>query len=168
MDSDKRCIPGIVYIPHFSLLENLIANYDFRKNDMINMSMFFKRNMDICESFPIIKRNKYYDRDDLYNESLSRFEGVFDGAAMGQYLGGIDPRNRSGDTRGFINETCVVKYNHYKFVWIEKGDKLFYPHIIIDDENIPIYNLHIHCKRLGNFMMTNPLEQKLIARSPIQ
>ena len=31
---------------------------------------------------------------------------------MGQYLSGVDPRNNPNNTVGFINETCVIKYNN--------------------------------------------------------
>ena len=88
---------------------------------------------------------------------------IFDAAAIGQYLGGVDPRNIEGDTRGFINETCIIKYNKYKFEWI-KIDELFIPHIIIDSNKYKICNLHIHCKNLKNFMANDPIENYLITK----
>ena len=54
-----------------------------------------------------------------YNKNFNEFNSIFDTAAIGQYLGGVDSRNISGDTRGFVNETCVIKYDVYKFVWIK-------------------------------------------------
>ena len=73
----------------------------------------------------------------------------------------MDPRNKRGDTRGFINETCVVDYSKYKFAWIKKGN-VYVPHIEIKDRFIPVYNLHIHCKNLKNFMADEPKETKYI------
>ena len=166
-DAENRCIPGIIYIPNYKLLNNLIEYYNYDKNDMENMSIFYNNNKDICTTLPIIKQNKYYDKIDIYNENYKIFKGIFDGAAIGQYLGGVDPRNISGDTTGFINETCVVKYNHYKFIWIKNDDgySLPYINIIIDDDDknmnmnmhmhIPIYNLHIHSKNLKKFTIFN-------------
>ena len=40
MDSNERCIPGIIFIPKYELLTNLIENYDFTKNDMINFNFY--------------------------------------------------------------------------------------------------------------------------------
>ena len=158
LDADNRCIPGIIYIPNYTLLTNLIADYNYNKNDMENMNLFYHKNKDICITLPIIKQNKYYDKLDIYNENYKIFKGIFDGAAIGQYLGGVDPRNIAGDTSGFINETCVVKYNNYKYTWIKKDDdnnEYSFPYIIIDDETIPIYNLHIHSKNLKKFTIFN-------------
>ena len=41
MDSKNRCIPGIIYIPKYELLTNLIKNWKFNKNDMKNMGDFY-------------------------------------------------------------------------------------------------------------------------------
>ena len=54
MDSKNRCIPGIIYIPRYDLLTNLIQNYDFTKNDMINVAKFYNNNKDIVNTFPIV------------------------------------------------------------------------------------------------------------------
>ena len=161
MDNKNRCIPGIIYIPNFNLLDNLIKNYNFTKNDMINMSVFYNQNKDICKTFPIIKQNNFYNNVDLYNENYNEFNGIFDGAAIGQYLGGCDPKNKNSDQKGFINETCEIKYNNYKFKWIII-DELYIPHIIIDNINIPIYNLHIHSKKLQHFLNVKPVENNYI------
>lgn len=153
MDSENRCIPGIIYIPSYKHLDNLIKNYNYNCNDMINMSFFYHNNLDKCCTFPIIKKNTYYDKIDIYSENYNEFNGIFDGAAIGQYLGGVDPRNIPGDSTGFINETCIVKYNNYNFKWKKNEiNDLYIPYIVIDDIDIPIYNLHIHSKMLNKFI----------------
>jgi hypothetical protein len=81
---------------------------------------------------------------------------IFDGAALGQYLGGIDPRNTGdgggADTRGFVNETCVVKFDQYDFFWqVQKKTLLKKPYLKIGDYCYPIANLHIHSKKLREF-----------------
>ena len=76
---------------------------------------------------------------------------LFDAAAMGQYLGGVDPRNDQSVTVGFVNETCVVKYNNYTFYWIVINE-IKKPFIQIDGNMIPIFNLHVHCKNLNKFV----------------
>lgn len=155
LDSNSRCIPSIIYIPSYNLITNLINNYNYSKNDMENMNLFYHNNKDSCITLPIIKYNEKYDKIDIYNENYEKFKGIFDGAAIGQYLGGVDPRNIEGDTTGFINETCVVKYNHYQFTWIKNEDGYKMPYVIIDNETIPIFNLHIHSKNLSKFSIFN-------------
>jgi hypothetical protein len=163
LDSNNRCIPGIVFIPSYDKLSQLINNYSLDKNDMENLAIFYHNNRDICETFPIIQTNPLYDKQDIFNDNFCKFNKVFDAAAMGQYLGGVDPRNTSGDSRGFVNESCVVDYSKYDFIWKLNIDKnIFQPYIIINNTYIPIFNLHIHSKNLCNFSSTNPLETKLI------
>lgn len=98
-----------------------------------------------------------------FNKNFPDFNTIFDAAAIGQYLGGVDKNNNPSDTRGFVNETCVIKYDKYLFHWIEKNG-LFVPHLNIDGKMIQINNLHIHSKELHNFMANNPLEYKYITK----
>jgi len=85
------------------------------------------------------------------------FPFIFDAAAMGQYLGGVDPRNTSANTIGFVNEGCAIRYDRNRFEW-ETIDGIRRPFLVIDAEDgeevrkIPIFNLHIHCKRVSQFM----------------
>ncbi len=160
MDAKKRCIPGIIYIPKYELLNNLIENYIFEQNDMINLSAFFNNNIDIVKTFPIID---YSVEKSMYNENYQNFKSIFDGAAIGQYLGGVDPRNISGDTTGFVNETCEIKYDKYKFKWLKKGE-YYFPYIEINNNMIPINNLHIHSKNLEQFKIDNPIENNYIEK----
>ncbi|MDC0141998.1 fringe family glycosyltransferase [bacterium] len=158
MDSKNRCVPGIIYIPRYELLTKLIDNFNFTQNDMINLAKFYTNNKDIVKTFPIIDNSI---DNCIYNENFQEFNSIFDGAAIGQYLGGVDPRNISGDTTGFVNETCEIKYDKYTFKWLKKG-KYYFPYIEINNNMIFINNLHIHCKKLENFRMENPVENKYI------
>jgi len=151
MDEKNRCIPGIIFIPNYKFMNNLINNYNYTCNDMINMCLFYYANQKICYTFPIIKQNSLYNENNMYNKNFDTFNGIFDGAAIGQYLGGVDPRNIPGNTIGFINETCVVKYNNYIFKNITVDNKC--PMISIDGMEYPIYNLHIHSKDLKLFLI---------------
>ena len=158
MDAKNRCIPGILYIPKCDLLTKLIENYNFRKNDMLNLSQFYNNNKDIVETFPIIDNS--LDKC-IYNKNFQEFNSIFDAAAIGQYLGGIDPRNKKGDTTGFVNETCEIKYDKYTFKWLKKENDYF-PYIDINGKLIPINNLHIHSKNLKNFSIENPIQNNFI------
>lgn len=151
MDHEKRCIPSIIFIPDYTFLNDLISKYNYRDNDMFNMASFFSRNREKCDTFPIINKNSKNEKNNIYNKNFNHFNMIFDGAAIGQFLGGIDPRNKSGDTKGFINETTVINYSEYQFQWeiIENKKKLY---IIIDQKKIPVFNIHVHCKNLKQFI----------------
>ena len=73
MDSDSRCIPGIIYIPKYNLFTKLIENYDFTKNDMINLAVFYKKNKDIVKTFPIIDDSI---KKCIYNENFQEFNSI--------------------------------------------------------------------------------------------
>jgi hypothetical protein len=81
-----------------------------------------------------------------------KFNGVFDGAAYGMYLAGIDPRNTFG--RKLLHSESIITNSHsyvkpqfwnYSMdingnLWLKTGSRA-----------IPIYCLHIHSKNLKLF-----------------
>jgi hypothetical protein len=156
-DCENRVIPGIIYIPNDILLKNILDNYNYNLNDMENLALV---NDNIIESLPIIDNNieTFYK----LNINFNKFKCIFDAAAIGQYLGGIDKKNNNNDTRGFINETCLINYSNYKFHWILE-DKLYCPYIEINNKKIKIINLHIHSKELYKFIANHPIEYKYIS-----
>lgn len=158
-DCDTRVIPGIIFIPNADALKPIIDRYDFNLNDMENLGIY---DISIIEPLPIIPIIDTTNINKL-NMNYFDFNSIFDAAAIGQYLGGVDKRNKNGDTRGFVNETCLIKYDNYKFFWIQK-DKLFIPHIVVDNNLVRINNLHIHSKELYKFIANNPLEDKFIKK----
>ncbi len=160
MDTENRCIPGIIYIPNHELFDIVTKEYDYSRNDMENLAMFYHRHKDIVNTFPIIDNSV---EPSIYNQMFEKFNCIFDGAALGQYLGGVDPRNIPGDTIGFVNETCIFQFDKYQFKWIKK-DEYYIPHIQINNRMIQINNLHIHSKYLHNFTMDNPTENKVITK----
>ena len=164
LDAPNRCIAGIMYIPKFFNMAPLIDDYQFNKNDMLNLVKFYIKHQVFCNVFPIIKPNSNFtSKTDDLSRNYQVFNGIFDAAAIGQYLGGVDPRNKRNDSRGFVNETCEVNYSKYEYKWIkQEKNSMYVPHVKIDEEYIPIFNLHIHSKRLENFMGDNPKETELI------
>jgi hypothetical protein len=157
-DCNTRVIPGILFIPNAESFKPIIESYNFNINDMENLAKFNEDVICPFPIFPIIDSNI-----NKFNKNFFDFNSIFDAAAIGQYLGGVDKRNIDGDTRGFVNETCLIKYNEYDFFWLRKNN-LFIPHLVINNNLIPINNLHIHCKELKKFMADNPIEDKLIKK----
>jgi len=146
-DCLDRNIASIVYLPSHNVLRTVLQKYDFSKNDMQNFS-HIRASTGLVRSFPIFPSGEDPALDAV-TKHFADFGGmVFDAAAMGQYLGGIDPWHISGDTTGFVNETCLVKYNQYQFYW-DHGK----PFLRISPTlTVPIFNLHIHSKRLDAFI----------------
>jgi hypothetical protein len=149
-DSFERNIVSIMYIPNHDVFHTALQHYDFTKNDMYNFAII-KNRTSIIENLPIFitdaSQNEEYQ---FVTQNFNSFQMIFDAAAMGQYLGGIDPRNQEGDTRGFANETCVIKYNNYTFYHLIINE-IARPFIMVQDELYPIFNLHIHSKNLHQF-----------------
>jgi hypothetical protein len=144
MDSTDRCIPSILWFKDYYILEkisnHIIINNDL--NDMDNLSLFFHKNkINIC-NFPILPH--LIDLPDInYSNMYETFNSIFDGAAIGQYLGGIhsDP-----NLKGFINEKTVFNVAKYNYIW--ENDE---PFMVYLDNKIKINNLHIHSKNLKQF-----------------
>ncbi len=120
---------------------------------MYNFSEIRKKT-GLIRTFPI-----FVSEDDEIEErafvctGYNKFGGyIFDAAAIGQYVGGVDPRNTPGDTRGFVNETCVIKYaDEGEIMWTTEDASGFRkPFLKIKGNNtkVPIFNLHIHSKNL--------------------
>lgn len=148
IDDGERCIPGIVCIPNAEMLKPLIENYNFKENDMINMYRFYKNNEHV-ECLPTSIDSSNYTNL------------IFDAAAIGQYLGGIDPIHEGGGIPGYINPLFNINFSKYDFYW-KKVDDLYIPCIKINGNIHKIAGLHIHSKQLQNFQGDEPIEQRLI------
>jgi len=151
-DTFSRNIASIMYIPNCETFKIILDNYDFNKNDMENFSNI-KQKTNLIKQLPIfIKSDNLTKEQKFVSENFNLFSFIFDAAAIGQYLGGIDPRNTSSNnTIGFINETCCIKYNIFK-IWFEEQEGIKKPFILIENNKIPIFNLHIHSKNLICFV----------------
>lgn len=152
VDAETRCVPSFMYFKNHELIgECLRSHIDWRDpsaNDMVFWAKCQKHHPDRITKLVITPF------DDNYKENI----GIFDGAAIGQYLGGVNPENLSDQnsyTKGFVNETCMVKYDQFAFSWKqEEASGLWRPVMVYDDNNKCAYinNLHVHSKHLENFV----------------
>ena len=159
-DCYERNIASIMYIPNHTLLKIVLDNYNYQLNDMYNF-INIKNQTNIITNFPIfsplIKQN-LNNEEQFVSENFNLFNYIFDAAAIGQYLGGVDPLNILGNTTGFVNETCIIKYNNYNIFFENKK-----PYIeMFDGKKIPIFNLHIHCKNLKKFMYKKEISNEML------
>ena len=174
-DSPNRVIPSLLFFPNIYSISKLIY---FMTNTFKN-SKNFVNDMNLLGTFS----DQINLPIDITHDSKTNI--IFDGAALGQYLGGVDFKNipNSSDllvqfnnpTKGFINETSIIKPNKFTFI----NRKVIFDHINIpitvplctnpEINNINnkiilnrIANLHIHSKQLNEFSSINNLIYKEI------
>lgn len=152
MDSENRCIPGLMFIPTNEILKKCLDLFNPNLNDMQNFSNCYYNLSEYIDTLPIfIETNETNNNiTKMITKNFKHYNYIFDAAAIGQYLGGVDPRNIPGNTKGFVNETCIIDYSKYKFIWKDENNQKI-PYIIINTIEYSIVNLHIHCKDLKQF-----------------
>jgi hypothetical protein len=92
--------------------------------------------------FALLSRGSYY------------FEGIFDGATIGQYLLGEDPHNHFG-MRPVYRMQKHHSFNARKgnFFWDRRGLR-----VVAGNESLSIYAIHVHSKDLRAFQNPSNLE----------
>lgn len=156
---------GIIYIPNSETLKPILMNWDLNRLDMNIFACCKNMFPQLIQEIPIFKEQPEFNGDPekrMVCNNYERFNKIFDGNAMGQYLGGIDPRNTEGgqSTVGFVNKECCIKYDKYRFIWkyaplvegSEDGEVMKKPFVCVKEEEIPIFNLHIHSKDVSKFV----------------
>jgi hypothetical protein len=108
-----------------------------------------------------VAKNVSYENNNIIPNSSSsvvsqKFAGIFDGAALGSWICGIDPRNKFGFTKIHSRDLIDGK------VWLVDPSIGTYEfnskselELNVDGRKICIYNLHIHSKNLLNFSPYN-------------
>lgn len=167
-DSPKRVIPSILYFPTSSTIHNLnvhvtrsVAASSVFVNDMEILGLY---NAELRELFQIMPT------------STSKI--IFDGAAIGQYIGGVDTRNISkgnGDelmdyvnpSIGFINETSLFKPNTCIFSRMTISTdfhKVPLKMLVCKPKEtnniVNVANVHIHSKQLYRFSSVFDIDYK--------
>lgn len=149
-DARSRALASILYVPSVKVFEGF---FEFCQTFTQAMDgpiheMLLLGSYPGLETFP----NTLTDKNIKY--------GYWDGAALGQYLGGVDPRNITGytgspyknPTIGFINETSDFKPNTASLHLIQEK-RMSGPSFnkIFLNKQIPVHSLHIHSKDLTRF-----------------
>ncbi len=170
-DNDNRCIAGFIYIPDAEVMTCLAKFFADRashgsvsENDMVMLAAFRKKyGEELIDNLPIIPTEYVDDHGVLvspfgdvasdahkYCQNIDLFQSIFDAAALGQYLGGIDPRNGPSEP-GFINESCVFNPSQLTYEWHFDAQDRGVPYAVYAERKYRISNLHIHSKRLELF-----------------
>ncbi|MCP9915840.1 hypothetical protein KBZ13_05000 [Cyanobium sp. ATX 6F1] len=145
-DSLNRALASFVYINKPSVLYEVFKFFlpPFNaSNEMEALGLMAQNSRHFfslpTESFSISR--------DMWNQISPQYtRGIFDAAAIGQYLLGIDPRNCPLQVKrnGFKNENCLIDWSKYNF--IADYDSLS----MLDLATLSTYkcyNLHVHSKR---------------------
>lgn len=156
-DNEDRCSSGIMYIKSYQSLEEVlkftfefIVNYN--EDWMSEMKLLFRYYKNIqpqgyVQLLPIFWNDTH---DKLTNANFSEYhETIFDAAALGIMLFGLDPWASSGRIeKGLASEWSKINYTLYKtkFEMNENGLKI--PYIFTGEKWLRINNLHIHSKNL--------------------
>jgi len=153
-DSNIRVIGSIIFIKNKEISKKIssIANNYINENDMVILH-HVEKNINNTLCLPV-------GDQDIYKDNL-RY--IFDAASIGQFVGGIDPRNKNRNIMnfinkikmffkksaevGFINKDSNIDISEWEIKWINNK-----PYKKINDHLIPIINLHIHSKNLKRFM----------------
>lgn len=172
----SRAIPGIVWYQDTIIAKDLALYIQERSGmpDFDVLRQFCDSGMFDAKPLPtmstVYAKTKNLSENN-YSFGYEKFGGIFDAAAIGQYIGGVDPRNIPGDSRFFENETSDLNVAECELAW-KYGDKFRYPTLKMRGEYIPIYSLHAHSKNsLGlspyNYLSTDN-EDQLITGERIQ
>ena len=172
-DNDVKCVPGLVFFSDGFCSKELVHYFSRcapfidcgNVNDMVILSLFFKEKgiVELIDTLPMImpeyvhihglgSRNGTYTfhKQRFYNHA-DEFKSIFDGAALGQYFGGIDPRN-GPSAPGFVNESCLYDSSLLSYQWIADSEGRKVPYASYNGSPwYRINNLHVHCKNLKQF-----------------
>ena len=139
-DCPSRVIPSFMYFRNTESIEHMTqymtTNVSKFTNEMALLKSYMNVFPDRMKALPIA-RPPYAPSD--YTNHWDEFQCVFDAAALGQYIGGVDPRNIPGNTEGFVNESCIFRADRAGIEWRDGRPWAF---------GIPVVNLHIHSKNL--------------------
>lgn len=143
LDNATRCVPSIIWYKDKASC-NRLSSFIYENNnidDMRNLAIYFHKNRETVTNFPIVPFDLIDPINNInYGNMYDNFQSIFDGAAIGQYLYGIDSLDGNTNTKGFVNETCV--FNASKYISLENSKPIFN----YSNQKITINNLHIHSK----------------------
>lgn len=148
-----RAIAGIVWCVNHRASDRLAAYLLSQpdRNDMESVGSFCLANPDIARPLPTLPP-AYAAAKGLdpqrYCQGVDAFGGIFDAAAIGQYVGGVHWLNNPHDSRFFINESSDLDLREFDFSWAVRNG-VRQPWLAYAGERLPALCLHAHSKDLA-------------------
>ena len=153
-----RAIPGIVWFKSALAAEALaqFMNSNTSVTDMESLGRFVEQFYGFAKPLPTIPRD-YAERKGLplnrYCDGIEQFGGIFDAAAIGQYLRGVHQINVQGNTRFFQNESSDLILSDYDLAYKKYFDRL---RITLKEKvsgkPVSLLAIHFHSKHLKHLL----------------
>ncbi len=172
-DNDTRFIAGVCFIPNVELLNILNSFFAQMSRNQAEMEVMMQfsnmvRLKDeagnvhcLLESLPVVMpeylgnwqplEGAKVNNTERFHQFASDFRGLFDAAAVGQYLGGIDKIHNPGNTDGYVNPHAAYRVDSMETRWSAAGGKRRPEMRRKGGVWWPLLNLHIHSKDLARF-----------------
>lgn len=158
-ENDDRCVPGVLYIsdpkPLSALIDFFPSCIDIRHTDMENLARFKDRYRGrYIDSLPTLLPAYAEDHElemweknghdpELYINHIDAFNSIFDAAAFGIYLGGMNSNWHADSAPGKISPYSVFDPSLFTIEWEKDDEGRRVPFILYKDDKLKINNLHI-------------------------
>jgi len=148
---------SVLYCKDVDALTNFLvflAGNPINKDEMQRGGDYWSENQEECSvmpSAPVGVKLVSEDRRTWFENA--RFPCLFDSVTHGQYVCGVDPRNLFCPGPGYVNEDGDFKADQFLYGWKADAAGRRYP--VVTDANgkeWKLANLHVHSKRLADFM----------------
>jgi hypothetical protein len=146
--NNELVIPGLMYFRDSEAVKEMVEYFSqpghLKNNDMLSLADYAKKTGNL-KALPVI--NMQVPECPMAAVGAEDLQVMFDAAAYGQFLTGIDPRNSGNkNTTGYVNEDSCFNVRNVSIVW-EKIDDLLVPMV----NGIQLVNLHVHSKDLARW-----------------
>jgi len=160
-DHYDRCASGIFYVKNKDtlhtlnnfFLEYINGSYQYM-TEMNALHVFWDNHKDIVQILPTMWPVMWPSEIPVVTyENFYTFNSIFDAAAIGIYLGGIDPYHTNGViVKGEKWSASLIDYTVYMHKWELDTQGRNIPYIFnkISNEWTRVNNLHIHSKKLDD------------------
>ena len=168
-DNSTRCYPSCIYVPNADAIGRLNTFVEVHcasgLTDMELLAKYGKDHPEDLHYLPVITKernrsvnprrafNGHTESDPWYlSEDADHMGVLFDSLVVGQYLGGVDPRNNGGQKSGpYLNESALYSMREMPFEWKHVGGR-WQPFV----DHRPLAIIHVHCKSLKSFRSDRP------------
>ncbi|MBI5920068.1 MAG: exostosin family protein [Betaproteobacteria bacterium] len=146
----NRAIAGLVWIANSRASDRLAQHLvmQLNINDMESVGNFCVGNPDIAKPLPTLPLNYAIEKGldpARYCQGIDLFGGLFDAAAIGQYIGGVHWLNTPHDSRFFVNESSDLDLRDFDISWsVIQGVR--FPVIAKGGVRSPVLSVHAHSK----------------------
>lgn len=147
-----RAIAGLVWFANSRASDRLAQHLltQLGINDMESVGNFCVGNPDFAKPLPTIPLHYALEKGldpTRYSQGIELFGGLFDAAAIGQYIGGVHWLNTPHDSRFFVNESSDLDLRDFDISW-SVVDGIRFPVIAKAGIRSTVLSIHAHSKDL--------------------